>query len=376
MQPREVSVPKSNKSEGENTVLLGKSLDLNQLMSAINKRIPENQMSSQVKEMGEYFLDLGKNSDISIIGASGSGKSNTLNRILVGIAKKKHSNILVIDPKGEHRGLAWKFKWQVFAFAKDSQADALNISLPTESDEDRRVLADLVQEWLTQNGYTGTSVLKERIYSILSSHKGEKPSLSSIVDFLMSDPELAEVGQRLRKNLIQKGVLSKVLSLQDSSQSFLGKSVLLDLSGRGLKDPTSKEERLFLATLLIWKITTLNVKDSIIVIEDVMDRFKVESLRLKMVSMFRQLKARGNRLIITSRSECRDLLGEEKIELVHRLSGEKTIADQLSEYDTNIPAEVLTRMVSLMPRGYVITSRLAGRQSEAVAVDSMDFGID
>ena len=338
-------------------------------------RIPENQISFQVKQTSEFLLDLGKRANISIVGASGSGISTTLIWILVGIAMKRHATILLIDPNGEHRGLAWKFKWQVLALVKDSQADTLNVSLPTDSDEDRRLLADLIQEWLTQTGYAGPSVLKERIYSMLSAHKGEKPSLSSIVDLLVNDPELSEVGQKLRKNLVQKGALAKIVS-QDSSQSVFDKSVLFDLSGRGLKDPTSKEERLFLATLLIWNIATLEIRDSIIVVEDILDKFKVESLKLKMVSLFQRLRARGNRLIFTSRSECRDLLGEEKIELVHRLSGEKVIADELSGYDTNLPIDVLFRVLPFMPRGYLITSRLSGRQSEAVAIDRFDFNND
>lgn len=373
-QQHEVQIANTSEPRGERegAVFLGKKLDLNQLIGAIGARIPENQMSSQVRQLGEYFLELGDKTDVSIVGASGSGKSVTLNRLLAGIAAKP-TKVLVIDPRGEHRGIAWKYEWPVLAVTKDSQAESLKIGLSTDTEEDQRLLADLIQEWLVQNGTPCSDVHKERIYSILSAKKGEKLNLSLIADLIASEPELSQFGQRLQRNLVQKGTLSRILTEVSSTQNFLEGSMLFDLSGRGLKDPTTKEERSLLVTLLLRQISELGVRNSVIVVEDVLDRYKVESLRSKVIDMFERLRARGNRFIITSRSECRDFLGDERIELIHRLSGEKTIVDEFSGFNTNAPIEILTKMITLLPRGYALTSRFGGRPTEAVAIDRLSF---
>lgn len=375
MQLLEEQIAKSiePKGEGENSIFLGRVLDLNQLINALNMRVPENQLRSQVKQLGNYFLEIGDNTDVSIVGASGSGKSATLNRVVVGVAtKREQTKVLVIDPKGEHRGIAWKYKWPVLAFAKDSQAEALNVKLPAAEDGDRRLLADLIQEWLIQDGSVCSDVQKERIYSLLSSKKGEMSNLSLIADLLTKEPELSKLGQRLKKNLIQKGTLPRILSDAGVTQN-LDKSTVFDISGRGLKDPTTKEERLLLATLLLRQLSTDGIRDSIIVIEDILDRFKVSSLRSKVIDIFRRLKAAGNRFIITSRGECRDFLGDEKIELVHRLSGEKTIAEEFSGFETNESIEILSKIIAFLPRGYAITSRLGDHQTRAVVVERLSF---
>ncbi len=377
MQQHQVQIAKTSETSGEreDAVFLGKMLDFNQLIGAVSTRIPENQMSSQVRHLGEYFLELGDRMDVSIVGASGSGKSVTLNRLLAGIATKKPTKVLVIDPRGEHRAIAFKFGWPVLAITKDSQAEALKIGLPTDKEVDQRLLVDLIQEWLVQNGTPCSDVQKERIYSILSTKKGEKVNLSLIADLLASEPELSQLGQRLKKNLVQKSTLQRILVEEGSPQEFLEGSVLYDLSGRGLKDPTTKEERLLLATLLFSHLSELGVRNSVIVVEDVLDRYKVESLRSKVIDMFRRLRAGGNRFIITSRSECRDFLGNERIELIHRLSGEKTIADEFSGFNTNVSIEILSKVITLLPRGYAFTSRFGGRPTEAVAIDQLSFNV-
>ncbi len=153
--------------------------------------------------------------------------------------------------------------------------------------------------------------------------------------------------------------------------------MLFDISGRGLKDPTSKEERQMLSILLLRDLAATGIKNSIIVIEDVLDRFKVESLKSRTMQIIQKLRANGNYLIVTSRSRCREFLATDCTELVHRLSGEKVITEEFSEFKTDIPIQTLTKIIGFLPRGYLITSRVKstsgyGRNS-AVKVEQMQF---
>lgn len=375
MRPQEFQVTKRPSSaEQENSIYLGKAVDFNQFVEAINRRITEKEIVTQVKQLGDYFLEPGENTDLSIVGASGSGKSITLNRILDGISSKSRTRVLVIDQKGEHRGIAWKFKWPVFALVKDSQAEILTMHLMVNSEHGQKLVANLIQEWLIQSGYSCTDVQKERISSLIAAQSGKDLDLSQIVSLIQSETELSELGQRLKKNLVQKGTLSKIFSTKVSFASSIGQNLLFDISGRGLKDPTTKEERSMLAALLLREFIDCEVSNSTIVVEDVLDRFRVPSLRGRVIEMIQELKNRGNRLIITSKSVCREFLGHDRIELVHRLSGEKTITDEFSQFYTNVPTYQLTRIIGFIPRGYLITSKWGERETEAVLVDRLEYG--
>ena len=60
------------------------------------------------------------------------GRSTTLRRVIDGFGQATEMEssfppLFVIDQKGEHRGLAWKYKWQVLAFAADSQAQEFRV---------------------------------------------------------------------------------------------------------------------------------------------------------------------------------------------------------------------------------------------------------
>ena len=94
----------------KDSIYLGQRLDFDQLVSAINRRVPEKELPAQVKPAGEFYLPLpGFQRNVAIVGSSGSGRSTTTKRVLDGIAKAASKKIIVIDPKGEHRGLAWKY---------------------------------------------------------------------------------------------------------------------------------------------------------------------------------------------------------------------------------------------------------------------------
>ncbi len=153
--------------------------------------------------------------------------------------------------------------------------------------------------------------------------------------------------------------------------------MLFDISGRGLKDPTTKEERQMLSVPLLRDLAVSGINGSIIVIEDVLDRFKVESLKSRTIQIIQKLRANGNKLIVTSKSRSREFLSSDCIELVHRLSGEKVITEEFSEFNTDLPTEVLARIIGFLPRGCLITSRIksdsdSGRTA-AVKVEQMQF---
>ena len=153
--------------------------------------------------------------------------------------------------------------------------------------------------------------------------------------------------------------------------------MLFDISGRGLKDPTTKEERQMLSVLLLRDLAASGIKNTIIVVEDVLDRFKVESLKSRTLQIIQKLRANGNRFVITSRSCSREFLGMDCIELVHRLSGEKAIAEEFSEFNTDVPTQSLVRVVAFLPRGYLITSRIKSGSNTGhtavVKVEQMQF---
>jgi hypothetical protein len=361
----------------DNSAYLGKELDFGQFLAALVKRVPERDIPSFVKQTGDYYLPF--DNDISIVGSSGSGKSTTLKRIIDGLGAKSSKRLIVVDPKGEHRGIAWKYKWRVFAFAKDSQAAVLAVPFFSDTEgPDYQFAADLLQEWFLQSSLNCTEEQKERISSIISSHKDKKPSLATISDLLTGEPELSQLGQKLKKNLVQKSSFSTIFSASSSIGAALDTdSVIFDISGRGLRDATTKEERQMLALLLLHELAARKVTNSTIVVEDILDRFRVESLKSRTVQTIQKLRANGNTFVITSRGQSREFLAHEPIELFHRLSGEKVISEAFSDFDTDASRETLARVIGFLPRGFLITSRIkyAGeaRPTAAVRVDPVQF---
>ncbi|MHB1867408.1 MAG: helicase HerA domain-containing protein [Nitrososphaerales archaeon] len=365
----QVAVAESQtRNRSENSIYLGKQLDFEQFVGAINRRVPENDLATQVRQLGDYYIELEGLRDIAIVGSSGSGKSVTLKRLLDGIATRQDApRLLVIDQKGEHRGIAWKYKWKVSAFAKDSQASELRVSIFSGSEQDSDFAADLIQEWFNQSGLGCSDQQKERIASIIRTQTDKKPSLAAISDLLANEPELSQLSQKLKKSLVLKSSFSRIFSeAGTASISLDGESMIFDISGRGLKDPTTKEERQMLSVLLLRDLAASGIKNSMIVIEDVLDRFKVESLKSRTLQIVQKIRENGNQFVITSRSRCREFLGKDCIELVHRLSGEKAISEEFSEFNSNISTQILVRIIAFLPRGYLITSRIKSESNAGV----------
>ena len=373
-----ISAPKPEiLATDKNSVYLGKDLDIGQLVQALTRRASEEDLPDLVKQMGDYSLLLG--SDITIIGSSGSGKSVTLKRIIDGIAAKGNSRIVLIDFKGEHRGIAWKYKWQVHAFLSDSQADKLAVTLFSDSQEpDSSLAADLLQEWFLQGGISCSDQQRQRMASVISSCTEKRPTLDAISDLLTKEGELAQLGQKLRKNLVQRSSFPSIFSGKSSMADSLEMgSVIFDISGRGLRDATTKEEIQVISVLLIRDLLEKHITDSVIVIEDVLDRFKAESLKSRVVQMIQKLRSNGNKLIITSRGPAREFLQPHPVELLHRLSGEKVISESFSEFDTDVPKQSLAKVIGFLPRGYLFASKMkfpsGTKGTSAVKVEQLEF---
>lgn len=362
---------------GMDAVLLGKQLDFDQLVSAINRRVPEKDLPSQVRQVGDYFLQLPDfRKNIAIVGASGSGRSTTLRRLVDGLATKLGPRkIVIIDQKGEHRGLAWKYGWRVYSFAGDSQAQEFQVSFfPTSDDVEVKasIGADLIQEWFNQGQVNCTDQQRERIASIIRGVRS--PTIGSIADLMVAEPELVGLAQKLKKGLVSRSTVSRIFS-ETSAARALDQSTIFDISGRGLRDPTTKEERQVISSILLRELAlNSQVRDSIIVVEDALDRFKSESLKTKTKGFVQNLISNGNSVVATSRSTVRDFLPENLVQILHRLSGEKVIADELAAFDSDVPSSAVQRVVSFLPRGYVITSKYASSaKSAAVRVEPLAF---
>lgn len=384
---------RERKKSGE-SIYIGHSLDLEQFVGALNRRLPEKEIGAQVKTIGDYFVDLSevKQAGISIVGSSGSGRSTTLRRILDGLASAVSSlgsnnnpRIFVIDQKGEHRGIAWKFKWDVLAFASDAQSRQFRLSsfLNREDEEGGSELAaGLLQEWLLQAGVSCTEQQKARIASIIRAQMGSA-SAESISKGLMAEPDLAQVAQKLGKNILSKSAMSRIFTEDLQAKLEMGEgSAIFDVSGRGLRDPTTREERLIASVLILKYLLDSNVQFSIVVLEDVLDRFKSESLRKKVVHYVSRLREKGNTIIATSRSQIRDFVGGGSLEILHRLSGEKVVAEEISGFKTTQQIKNLAIIVTFLPRGYAFTSSIVAREgasqsknvpSAAIKVEPLQF---
>ena len=391
---REVVEERLRSERSADSVYLGKTLDLEQFVGALNRRLSEKEIESQVKSIGEYFVSLSdvRQSGISIVGSSGSGRSTTLRRLLDGLASnvsKSNSNegsrIIVIDQKGEHRGIAWKYNWNVFGFASDSQSQQFRLpNFLSKQDEEggSELSASLLQEWLLQTGASCSDQQRARLASNIRAQIGFATG-ESISKAILAEPELTQVAQKLARNFLSKNTMSRIFTDNAESKFEFGdSSVIFDVSGRGLRDPTTREERLIASVLILKKLLDSNLQSSIIVLEDILDRFKSDNLRKKIVHYVSRLHEKGNTIIATSRSQIRDFVGGGSLEILHRLSGEKVIADELGGFKLTQQIKNLALLVTSLPRGYAFTSAIVAQEggsesrnvpSAAVKIEPLQF---
>ncbi len=367
------------------SIYLGKKMDLEQFQKALARRVSEKEFSSQVRETGDFYWELPVvlRNGLAIVGSSGSGKSMTLKRLLDGIAQKGGApRVVVLDQKGEHRGIAWKYNWEVFAFAADSQAKEFSVPLTLSfgadnASQEMELVADLLQEWFLQSGLTCTDQQRSRIASVLKSITDQKISFESIAPLLSKEPELSQFGQRLSKNMASKTTAYKIFSDRIGFQLPSQANFLIDVSGRGLKDPTTREERAITSVLLLKSLTSSGIMNSVIVVEDVLDRFKSESLRRKSLEITSKLRSMGNTFIATSRSQIRDFVGNRCLEILHRLSGEKVVNEELAEFGSGAILKNLETSIGFLPRGYAITSQVVeegkAMPPQAIRVEQLQF---
>jgi hypothetical protein len=390
----QVQVPEQERERRrtQESIYIGRRLDVEQFVGALNRRLPEKEISAEVRTVGDYFVDLSevKQAGISIVGSSGSGRSTTLRRILDGLASSvssmgsNNSRIFVIDQKGEHRGIAWKYKWDVLAFASDAQSRQFRLPsfLNREDEESSELAAALLQEWLLQAGVNCNDQQRARIGSVIRAQIGSA-SAESVSKALMAEPELSQLAQKLARNILSKSAMSRIFTEDLQAKLEMGGgSVVFDVSGRGLRDPTTKEERLIASVLILKYLLDSNVQFSIIVLEDVLDRFKSESLWRKVVHYVAKLREQGNTIVATSRSQIRDFVGGGSLEILHRLSGEKVVTEEISGFKMTQEIKNLAIIVTFLPRGYAFTSSVVAREgapesknvpSAAIKVEPLQF---
>lgn len=365
------------------TIYLGKQLDIEQLIS-MAPRVSGEEIANSVKAIGDYYTDLGtiRSHGICIVGASGSGRSTSLKRLLDGIGAGMASDagrIVVLDQKGEHRGIAWKYNWQVFSFKSDQQS--MEFKMPflhvgVGSRENAELLADMIQEWCLQTGSVCSDQDRARIASMISS-LDENLSSDTLHAALTQESDLQQIAKKISKDLLARGISSRIFSEEGNKINFERK-LLFDLSGRGLRDPTTREERLLLSVLILKSLEESKVNDAIIVLEDVLDRFKGDSLRKSCLKIISNLRVNGNTIIATSRTQIREFVGSNCLEIVHRLSGEKAVNDEVSGLKISQHLSGLKVAISNLPRGYVIISETVDSKgqttmSSAVRIEPLQF---
>lgn len=379
------------RKKSSESIYVGRNLDLDQFVGALNRRLPEKEIQAQVKITGDYFVELSEinQAGISIVGSSGSGRSTTLRRILDGLASSisnsNSSRIVLIDQKGEHRGIAWKYKWDVLGFASDTQSRQFRLpSFLNKEDEEggSELGAGLLQEWLLQAGMNCSEQQRARIASVIRAQIGSATP-ESVSKAIIAEPELAPVAQKLAKNILAKNVMMRIFTEDSQARIEMGeRSVIFDVSGRGLRDPTTKEERLIASVLILKYLLDSNLQSSIVVLEDVLDRLKSESLRKKVIHYVSRLREKGCTIVATARSQIRDFVGGGSLEILHRLSGEKVVAEEVSGFKMTRQIKNLPIIVTFLPRGYAFTSSILTRQetggsgnipSSAIKVEPLQF---
>lgn len=384
-----VQVPESDqeqiqkRAKSPDAIYIGKQLDLDQFAGAVARRAPESEINSDLKVVGDYYSDLStiRSRGVSIVGSSGSGRSMSLKRLLDGIGSiidGQTISVILIDQKGEHRGIAWKYKWRVFGFVADSQAKQFRIPFSLQGsnrEEQAELFADMLQEWCLQTGLGCSNQERARVASVIRS-LGDL-SIDSLGAALMKEPELEQITKKLSKNFLAHDASSRIFSEREPGPDFDG-NTLFDISGRGLRNPTTKEERLLLSVMVLKGLEAKKVRGAIIVLEDVLDRFKSENMKKSCLEIITRLKGNANSIIATSRSQVRDFVGEGCLEIVHRLSGEKTINDEMSGFKISQKVRDLGGLVAFLPRGYALVSETRDEKdqvikSAAVHVESLQF---
>ncbi len=394
---------------GQGSIYIGKQLDLSGLVSVLARRTPESQIPSTVKVIGDFYLgaDAVRSLGVAIVGSSGTGRSTTLRRIVDGLGSLASQYVIVIDQKGEHRGLAWKYQWEVLAFSRDSQAREFRIPFVprgVQNEEAAEFTAELIQEWFLQSGLNCTDQQVARIASLVKAsmmqHNAQEVekrsqaaasspaeiSLERVVRAMSEDQELSRFGQKLSKSFLSRATASKIFYLSEldkesakaTPELFQGKGRLFDISGRGLRDPTTKEERQLLSVLLLHEMLSSKVRSTVIVLEDVLDRFKSQRLKKRAVEIIQKLHEAGNSFIVSSRTQAREFVGDRCIEILHRMSGEKAVTEELQGFHSDVAMKTLASIVGYLPRGYVITSQFEMPDgiklaSSAIRVEPLQF---
>lgn len=378
LRKKNAPVPEIQRVERKTTsgsIYLGKIVEAQQFASAINRRASESELAG-LKSIGDYYLESSavKTLGVAIVGSSGAGRSTTAKRILDGVGGSGQ-RVMILDQKGEHRGVAWKYQWKTIGFASDSQAQVFKMRMFSPEVDGTDRIADLIQEWLLQSGVPCSDQQRARIFSLLTRVSF---SIENLANAMSQDPELAQLGTKISKGIAGKGRLQRILADDGKIDLSGDSSLLIDISGRGLRDPTTKEERLILSMLALHEFNRGGLSGAVIVLEDVLDRIRSESMRRDVVKTISELKAKGNSFIVTARGAVREYIGTNCIELLHRLSGEKAVNDELKGFSNDSPLRNLSFVIGFLPRGFLVTSSFTfngSKESSAVVkVEALLFG--
>jgi hypothetical protein len=353
-------------------IYLGEELDLPAFVSALNRRATEKEiLQLKVKSQFSFSSTEVVTKGVIVVGASGSGRSTTVKRLLDGLGANDIPTV-ILDGKGEHRGIAWKYKWNVYNFVKDSQAEEFRVSLfrsnPIESAE---FVADLFEEYALQSGWPFSAEQRARLASIIRRVAESNPNvtLEGVLSEAANEAELMDFLRRLQKSILG-GNISKIFT-GDSKISFHG-SLLFDFSGRGLRSPTTKEEREIASSLVLQRLVSDGISGKVIVIEDILDRVKSPSLQRDIAALLRRLLEAKNNLVASGRTSLRTYFGERRpIELVHRLAGQQTIEQEIQGLSINYSKSMLKNQIGFFPRGYCLVA-LEGR-ANLVRVKPVQF---
>jgi hypothetical protein len=340
-------------------IYLGEELDIDNFLSALQKHLSEGELL-HLKVKGEFSIPAAEiaTRGVLVVGASGSGKSATMKRVLDGLGSNGIPTI-VVDGKGEHRGIAWKYKWNTYNFVQDSQARELKLSLfTTTAAESDDLLADLLEEYALQSGWPFSSEQRARLASVVRkviTESGLNPTLERVISEASKESDLAEVSKKMARNLLG-GNASRIFG--GYSDIDLSGSVLFDLSGRGLRSPTSREEREIASVLLLKRLVSSSVTERLLVLEDILDRLKSPNLQRDVTAILQKLRETKNTFVLSGRTSLRMFAaGSRPIEVVHRLAGQQAIEQEIQGLNVQYSKNMLKNQISFFPRGYCLVAR-------------------